>query len=709
MTGKEIFEKILPHIKNNEVLREEFENEFGMFVPSEQEAIKQALEAESIKIVDQYSRSENGASGKWFFPSGKDLQKIAAANPAIENFRDHSLASMTREVCQNSLDAVVDSKRPVTVKFKDFEILTKDLPGYETLKNEILPAAKAEWLEDKKTQQLVQKMENCLSKEKIRVLKVSDYNTTGLKHGNWESLVEQVGSSFKSDEGSAGSFGIGKAAPFAVSQLWMVFYSTKVGNSRKSIGVMQFVSFEKGSEVTQGPGYFSVDGESKRPFATEVSFDSESRTEDGTDIYIIGVPSDWERGVKRSLFENFMLSLTKTPGLPQKMAVYINDELMNERKLRAIYLRLADTTKKEKPDSVSYYEVLQDDKKIVCHLDGLQEFQINPEETLLYLSANVAHPNRRVMMSRKSGMKIYSQKGFSRTIKFSAVFCAVGDKINSILKQLENVSHDKWSPERYSDRKLASKFLKALKKSIKNAVIKNCSPKVEEVVDAFGVADFLPSIENGDELDAGGERLKEHPQVEFKEDSTISHLHPVRRQEVDSDKLANSFRMAESGISKGNGSQGGASRFNGNNGGINGWNDSDKDQQNGLGQEGKGSNRPSSDSNNRIHYLESVSRDTVTMYKYRLIERDANTGRYDLLLRSEQTIHNVKTVISVVGDSGNKSNISIQSAMINSVNLRVNKNHIFIDTVPQGVWVKIAVKFKEPGRLKMEVDTYAVG
>lgn len=227
--------------------------------------------------------------------------------------------------------------------------------------------------------------------------------------------------------------------------------------------------------------------------------------------------------------------------------------------------------------------------------------------------------------------------------------------------------------------------------------------------DAFGVADFLPSIENGDELDAGGERLKEHPQVEFKEDSTISHLHPVRHQEIDSDKLANSFRMAESGISKGNGSQGGASRFNGNNGGINGWNDSDKDQQNGLGQEGKGSNRPSSDSNNHIHYLESVSRDTVTMYKYRLIERDANTGRYDLLLRSEQTIHNVKTVISVVGDSGNKSNISIQSAMINSANLRVNKNHIFIDTIPQGVWVKIAVKFKEPGRLKMEVDTYAVG
>lgn len=708
MMPKEMLERILPYVKNHEVLSVDFEKEFGRYKLYEQEIIKDGLGHNNIKIVDRYSLSANNASGKWFFPSGRDLQKVAAANPAIENFRDNSLTSMTREVCQNSLDAVADSKLPVTVKFKEFEISTTELPGYESLINEVLPAAKHEWLEDQKTQQLIQTMEECLNRKKIRVLKVSDYNTTGLKPGNWESLVEQVGSSFKSDEGSAGSFGIGKAAPFAVSQLWMVFYSTKVGDLRKSIGVMQFVSFEKGAEVTQGPGYFSVDGESKKPFKTEVSFDPESRTEDGTDIYIMGVPADWEKGVKLSLFENFMLSLTQTLGRPQKLVAYINDEPMGAKKLREIYLKRAKTTKKDKPDSVSYFEVLQDDQKIVCHLDGLQDFGIGAEETLLYLSANVAHPNRRVMMSRKSGMKIYSQKGFSRTIKFSAVFCALGDNINKILKLMENVSHDKWSTERYPNRRFAVKFLKALKKSIKDAVIENCSPKVEKVVDAFGVADFLPNIENGDELSAGQESMKEHPRVEFKEDSTISHLHPVRHQEIDSDKLANSFKVAENGISRGNGSQGGVSRFKGDNGGTNVWNGLDGDRQNGLGQEGKGSNRPNNESDEHIHYLESVSRKTVAMYRYRLIERDANSGRYDLLLRPEQTIHNVKTVISVVGDSGNKSNISIQSARANYVNLKVNRNHIFIDVVPQGEWTKIAVQFKEPGRLKMEVDTYAV-
>ncbi|MCD5552986.1 hypothetical protein LOB11_09650, partial [Lactobacillus delbrueckii subsp. lactis] len=81
-------------------------------------------------------------------------------------------------------------------------------------------------------------------------------------------------------------------------------------------------------------------------------------------------------------------------------------------------------------------------------------------------------------------MKIYDQKGFSRTIKFSAIFCAVGDRINSILKQVENVSHDKWSPERYPNPQDANRFLRALRKSIKDAVIKSCSPKIEKVVDA---------------------------------------------------------------------------------------------------------------------------------------------------------------------------------------------------------------------------------
>lgn len=65
------------------------------------------------------------------------------------------------------------------------------------------------------------------------MLRVSDYNTTGLKGAfsdnkitPWKSLVQGNAFSVKSTDNVAGSYGIGKAAPFVVSGLQTVFYRT---------------------------------------------------------------------------------------------------------------------------------------------------------------------------------------------------------------------------------------------------------------------------------------------------------------------------------------------------------------------------------------------------------------------------------------------------------------------------------------------------
>ncbi len=73
-----------------------------------------------------------------------------------------------------------------------------------------------------------------------------------------------MGSSVKKDSTSAGLFGIGKGAPFAVSDLRMVFYNTVVEGRNRSIGVMKFVSFKEGDKITQGTGYSGKNG-SKKP------------------------------------------------------------------------------------------------------------------------------------------------------------------------------------------------------------------------------------------------------------------------------------------------------------------------------------------------------------------------------------------------------------------------------------------------------------
>ncbi|MBT9013092.1 hypothetical protein BTI85_09655, partial [Lactobacillus delbrueckii subsp. bulgaricus] len=84
-----------------------------------------------------------------------------------------------------------------------------------------------------------------------------------------------------------------------------------------------------------------------------------------------GVPSNWEKGVELSLFENFLVSMTDTQEIPQKLRVYLNDEPIDAKKIKKTYLNKlnAHKQKKDKPNSVSYYEVLHDDNKIICHLN----------------------------------------------------------------------------------------------------------------------------------------------------------------------------------------------------------------------------------------------------------------------------------------------------------------------------------------------------
>ena len=88
------------------------------------------------------------------------------------------------------------------------------------------------WPEDNiKCQEFLKNGIECLSNDRINVLKISDYNTEGLnggdneRNGGWFGLVKSVGSSNK-NEGQGGSFGIGKGAPFAASHLRTCFYST---------------------------------------------------------------------------------------------------------------------------------------------------------------------------------------------------------------------------------------------------------------------------------------------------------------------------------------------------------------------------------------------------------------------------------------------------------------------------------------------------
>jgi hypothetical protein len=149
----------------------------------------------------------------------------------IETFRDTPFVSCSREAGQNTLDAAAG--RPVRMVLREHLVPAEEIPGIEKLRETIescLSAARTSGSE--KDRDYFENAHDVVNLDVIPVLEIADYNTTGLEGppndsgSKFHALVKSSGKSNKSTETSGGSFGIGKNATFAVSDLRTVFYST---------------------------------------------------------------------------------------------------------------------------------------------------------------------------------------------------------------------------------------------------------------------------------------------------------------------------------------------------------------------------------------------------------------------------------------------------------------------------------------------------
>ena len=185
-------------------------------------------------------------NNKWFFPHGENLTKTGHNNSSVEQFLDSIGTSLTREVIQNSLDAHNPKlEEPVIVEFSKYEVNKNKIPDLESIIEKAIPKAKEMWKENDDTYEYLINLEKIIhNNSHLDVLQISDYNTLGLDERSYESLVTGNNFSEKNSIDSAGSKGIGKAAPFAASDLRMIFYnsfSNEIGI--RAAGVLNFVSF----------------------------------------------------------------------------------------------------------------------------------------------------------------------------------------------------------------------------------------------------------------------------------------------------------------------------------------------------------------------------------------------------------------------------------------------------------------------------------
>lgn len=439
---------------------------------------------------------------KFRFVSNQNSTINGINDAGIETFTANVKRSLVRENLQNALDAALPwSKEPVRVEFSLFNIPTDSVPDVSTLRG-VIDKCIASNHDEPEAVKFFTKAKNILSGTTIPVLRISDFNTVGLggsdtcaKGTNWSRLVKESGSSNKGTN-SGGSFGIGKSAAFACSDFRTVFYSSLDDKGlRSNFGVARLVSFEEPClGWTTGIGYYSED---ERFVAIPELADidpNHARTTSGTDIYIIGMhdPDDFRDEFVKAVLMDFLVSLARG-----KLIVKIQDEVIDSNTLAKYMSKLNPYDGEDVKALLDYYHLLTSSDPSILRISlesnvyG-KKYGFADGECTLILKQGEGY-NRRILITRSAGMRIFEQDRISGSIEFTGILLIDGSTMNKTFKDMEVPSHDKWEPGRCRENvKFYTGAFDDLKKYMREQVKEHFGKAASSTMDAYGASDFIP-------------------------------------------------------------------------------------------------------------------------------------------------------------------------------------------------------------------------
>lgn len=429
----------------------------------------------------------------------------------IETYKNNPMLSLTKEELQNSTDNagknLDGTYKKVIVEFNDFSINPSNgLQEFEYSK--IVNTFKDEkefwdhYMEnDKRAVDFFKNGLSLLTSENIRCMRISDKNTTGLngvcseKSSPWNNLVENKGVSDKPGN-KGGSFGIGKDAAFASSQLRIVFYNTiNEEGVRAFKGAIKLPSYRKNDEQFVGRGSFSDPNEKTKPVFESISLDpTYLRTNEvGMDKFILGFkdnisPDDLKDAIITSSIDNFLFAF-----IDEKLEVKYGELVINSETIDTLVnqYKLTEENKNDgkyhlNPLTVEYYETLK-------AFDKKESITILTQDDIdIYVKLNPLGC-RRAAIIRQSGMKVFDKDRLNARIGFSAVVILKGDSVNEYFKKnLENTEHTQWSLERAKDPKEANAYQQKIFSKIKEIITELHNENLETSIDAEGVSEYLP-------------------------------------------------------------------------------------------------------------------------------------------------------------------------------------------------------------------------
>ena len=451
---------------------------------------------------------------KWEFPSRGYAETEGYSNAGLAEFKGNPLQALAREICQNSLDAADGSGKPVRVEIRKHHVEINSFPGMIQLKS-ILEACERFWGRegDANTKAFLRNAQRYFSKSnKFFVLQVSDYNTKGVQGAfssnnitPWGSLVKGNAFSVKADESNAaGSYGIGKAAPFVSSAFQTVFYRTfDIDNERAALGVARLMAFNAAAgEVSPGEdpvrrsvGYYGSNKNNKPSVRIEELDKICQRTEHGTDLFIPGfmystADNEWVKTILLEVVDNFLYSI-----YTGKLEVIVEDTRLNRGSLPVVLSFLGPKAK----NASMFYDVIREDNQQVHEM-------IEPFHKLGSLRLRLLYDHdlsKRVLVVRKSGMRISRIPSLPRGISYVGFLELQGEKLNQFFRNMENPKHNAWEPKRHENSELARRYKEEVEDWVRTKISEKLveisgEESVIDIGDCFNYQDKLPD-ENKDE------------------------------------------------------------------------------------------------------------------------------------------------------------------------------------------------------------------
>lgn len=412
---------------------------------------------------------------KWFFSIDNALGDDFGdhGTETFKNSNDGALKfkKFAREIVQNSIDAKDSSiNEPLVVKFKFLDVKKNEFPDFAGVEEHIKGTITYCKSKNKKNNAYnISKRElDILSKDKLRVLKISDYNTCGVRGSKdedtnknyWRGLIFNDGDSIKSSNDSLGSHGLGKGAAYALSNLRTVFYNTYDIDGNKAMqGVTrQYVSYVNGQKKHY-KGYFgNVSLNEVNPIIdNDIDYPIFKREEKGTDIFVVEPDISYNsiETVKWYLIEsvlaNFFVAIRDG-----NLEVVVENLEITQKNLYYIYEALNTFYEKndlEKSDELiqtqQFLEAMDSSEPIVKDLNGYGEI-------ILWLNKKNDTKGKLVAIVRKNGMFIKNLEVRNANQKFAGVVIATGDEGVEFLRQIEDPNHLDFDPSRVCDEKYGS-------------------------------------------------------------------------------------------------------------------------------------------------------------------------------------------------------------------------------------------------------------